>query len=166
MKINAKLLSLLLLFWGILFFACMPGEEKKDAATETVSKQDCVEKILTMDDSLAAVRNHAPETVSLSEAILQYVNALEQLDYEGCPEDFKAAFESHREAWMDVTVVTDKYPDMRGEMHGLFKEIEVGEHAEMFNPLVEAIWDTWEEIEIAAEKTTDRQESAEATSSY
>ena len=56
-------------------------------------------------------------------------------------------FEKHREAWLALLPVTDQYPDLRGEMHVLFKQLESGRHAESFKPLVKTVWDTWAEIE-------------------
>ena len=51
------------------------------------------------DSKLGGLRNHAPETASLVESVGSYVEGLDNIDFSGCPEDFTAAFRSHRDAW-------------------------------------------------------------------
>ena len=106
-------------------------------------------RALALDDSLGRARNHACETISLSETIRQYARGIENIDYRDCPEAFSTAFNKHRKAWLALLPVTDRYPELRGEMHGLFKQLEAGEHAEQFKPLVKSVWDTWGEVEAA-----------------
>lgn len=107
----------------------------------------CMAEAIALDDSLGRVRNHACETVPLSETIRQYAAAIEKIDFSGCPEAFSAGFKKHAAAWLALLPVTDQYPGLRGEMHALFKQLESGRHAEQFKPLVKAVWDTWGEIE-------------------
>ncbi|MEQ1745605.1 MAG: nuclear transport factor 2 family protein [Saprospiraceae bacterium] len=109
----------------------------------------CMGDALVLDDSLGRVRNRACEATSLSQTIRQYAAAIGQIGA-GCPEAFAAGFKKHAAAWMALLPVTDRYPDLRGEMHGLFKQLESGKHGEAFKPLVKAVWDTWAEIEAAA----------------
>lgn len=104
---------------------------------------------MALDDSLGSVRNHACETMSLSAAIRQYTGALVNPDFDTCPGPFIRAFQKHREAWLDVTEVTDNYPGLRGEMHDLFDIIGAGKDGGRFQRLIKAIWDTWEEVEEA-----------------
>ena len=109
----------------------------------------CMTEAIALDDSLGRVRNHACETVSLSQSIRQYANAISAIDFFGCPEALSAGFKKHAAAWLALLPVTDQYPNLRGEMHVLFKQLESGRHAEQFKPLLKAVWDTWGEIEEA-----------------
>ncbi len=107
----------------------------------------CMAEAIALDDSLGRVRNHACETTPLSLTIRQYAAAIAAIDFPGCPEGFGAAFKKHAAAWLALLPVTDQYPDLRGEMHDLFSQLEAGPHAGPFKPLVKAVWDTWGEIE-------------------
>ena len=123
--------------------------KKKDKVdnTKSIKERTCIEKVISLDDSFGSVRNHACETVSLSEAIEQYVDNMNKLDFRSCPKTFTIAFKEHQKAWKDILTVTDNYTELRGEMHELFKIIENGRHANSFNPLLKFIWDTWTEVE-------------------
>jgi hypothetical protein len=74
---------------------------------------------------------------------------MKKLDFQGCPPDFTVAFEKHRQAWNDMIPLVKKYPDLRGEMHVLFDQLEKGEDAERFKLLLKNVWDTWGEVEEA-----------------
>jgi len=113
---------------------------------------DCMARAIALDDSLGIVRNHACKAISLSETIRQYAEGIGQITRMGCPTAFTEGFQKHREAWLALVSVTDQYPDLRGEMHTLFKQLEAGSHAGQFKPLVKAVWDTWGEIEAAMEE--------------
>ena len=52
-------------------------------------------------------------------------------------------------AWDEMQKFTKRYPDMRGEMHVLFDEIEKGKDKHTFKPILKEIWDTWAEVEKA-----------------
>ena len=110
----------------------------------------CMAEAIALDDSLGRVRNHACETVSLSQTIRQYAAAITAIDFSDCPAAFSTGFRNHAAAWMALLPVTDQYPGLRGEMHALFKQLEAGPQGEQFKPLVKAVWDTWGEIEQAA----------------
>ncbi len=112
-----------------------------------VRKKTCMDLVIQKDDALGKIRNHACEKMSLSAAINNYVNGLSQLNYDNCPRAFKTAFEKHAQSWVDITKVTDKYPELRGEMHVLFAALESGKDSLAFIPLQKNIWDTWGEIE-------------------
>jgi hypothetical protein len=103
--------------------------------------------VIAQDDSLGVVRNHASETQSLAEAIRDYTDALANLDYSQCPEEFTTAFERHRKAWAKLIPFVEKYPDLRGEMHDLFDQLEKGPEAATFKPLVDDVRVTWQEVE-------------------
>lgn len=112
-------------------------------------KKECIDSVIAIDDSLGKIRNHACERVSLSQSIRNYSAAIKKISYKDCPQSFKKAFEKHQQAWDAMVVVTDKYPQLRGEMHVLFKKLEEGNDAELFKPLLKEIWETWEEVEKA-----------------
>ena len=138
--------------WKILrqIWNVRPGEEnQKEAGKINLSGQTCIEKIIALDDSLGTIRNHACKTISLSETIKQYTAGMNQFDFQTCPEAFTVAFKKHIAAWTDMLVVTNQYPELRGEMHDLFDQLEVGEQAELFKSLLKSIWDTWAEVEQA-----------------
>mgnify|MGYP007073270431 CR=1 FL=1 len=110
---------------------------------------NCIQRIIDADNVLGKTRNHACETISMAETIQNYADGMAKLDFRGCPPDFAKAFERHRQAWIDMIPLVEKYPDMRGEMHVLFDQLEKGPDAETFKPLLKAIWDTWAEVEAA-----------------
>jgi len=85
--------------------------------------------------------------MNLSQSIKNYVQSLEKLDWNDCPLKFKTAFLGHLKAWKDILVITDKHPALRGEMHDLFKEIELGKDSVLFKAAVEEIWNTWADVE-------------------
>ena len=57
--------------------------------------------------------------------------------------------EEHMNAWINITEVTDNYPDLRGEMHDIFDIIENGPDSTAFKFLLTEIWTTWEQVEQA-----------------
>ncbi|NNC69658.1 MAG: hypothetical protein HKN90_02430 [Flavobacteriaceae bacterium] len=111
--------------------------------------QECVDHIFKKDDSLGTVRNHTSEEISLSETIKRYTAALNHLDFSNCPDEFSAAFNEHIVAWNQMKDVTDRYSDLRGEMHDLFDVIDKSKDSSEFRAHLKAIWDTWEPIEKA-----------------
>lgn len=140
---------------GLLALACnQPGPDtRQPAGVKTASgAKPCMDQVIALDDSLGKVRNHACKTISLSETIRQYAAGMEKANYASCPPAFVTAFNKHREAWLAVLPVADKYPDLRGEMHDLFKKLETGKDADTFKPLVKAIWGTWAEVEQAVKE--------------
>ena len=111
------------------------------------SESECIKTVIKIDDSLGTVRNHACETISLSETIHNYTYSIEQIDFTYCPKDFETAFKTHAEAWKNMTVLTDKYPNLRSEMHVLFDSIAQGKDSLQFKPLLDEIWSSWSVIE-------------------
>ncbi len=124
-----------------------PKSPQSTDSTTTSNSTSCIEYIIAQDDSLGGVRNHACENISLAETILQYATAVEQLDYSNCPSGFEAAFRNHCKAWRQMIPFVEKYPDLRGEMHDLFDEFEVGKDTAEFRPLLKEVWDTWADVE-------------------
>lgn len=43
----------------------------------------------------------------------------------------------------------EKHPELRGEMHDLFDEVENSKDTNEFKPLLKEIWDTWGAVEVA-----------------
>ena len=160
-------LLLLLVGWGLLAVlaptsgcgtsAPAPPAGEAEAPVEAVRPADsaahaaAVERVLALDTRLAEERDHAPETVPLHEAIEDYVEALERLDFRGCPRDFVDAFAWHREAWRASIPFFEAHEELRGEMHELFDRIRAygGRNERLLDEHVQAIFSTWEEVEAA-----------------
>jgi hypothetical protein len=107
----------------------------------------CVERILLMDDSLGTVRNHACENISLSETINNYVSGMESLDYDGCSQLFSQAYKQHMDAWKAMIPVTNKHPEIRGEMHDLFDQLAASPDSAVFSRNLKRIQDSWALVE-------------------
>ena len=134
----------------IISLGCSPSDHmqsKTEAVHETLSESDCVDYIMSADDSLGRIRNKASVDTSLSMAIHEYIESVNNLDFKSCPESFTKAFQKHINAWAEIVVVTDHYPKLRGEMHDLFGKLEQGPRAVLFEPLLESIWNSWNEVE-------------------
>ena len=116
----------------------LPADEKSAA---------CVKQIFDRDSVLGGIRNHASETMSLSQAILDYTKELESLDFSECPEKFTSAFNEHVTAWKKITELTDKHLELRGELHDIFTELEKSEDSTEFKNLLKQVWDTWYQVE-------------------
>ena len=132
----------------LLAMACNKSNIKPPTQEEAaLLNKKCIEMVIANDEILGKERNHACEKISLSKTVKAYSKGLKKLDYGNCSEEFTQAFERHRQAWLGVLPITDKYPELRGEMHDLFAQIEKGKDGEEFKNLVKAIWDTWGEVE-------------------
>lgn len=142
------------IFVCLLLVSCNQKETDEDKKSRSeksiaVSSKECISKLLEMDDSLGTVRNYACETISLSETIENYAEAMANLPTTSCPEKFVSAYQKHQEAWVAMKSVADQYPDLRGEMHDLFDQIAATKDSVTFKPLLKDIWDTWAEVEKA-----------------
>ncbi|MFN0034398.1 MAG: hypothetical protein ACKVUS_04975 [Saprospiraceae bacterium] len=133
----------------IFLFSCQQAATPAQKAVPDQQSKDCIAHAIALDDSLGKARNHACEAIGLSETIRQYATGMGKINHQNCPAAFTEAFKKHREAWLALIPITDQYPELRGEMHDLFKQIEAGEHAAQFKPLVKTVWDTWAEVEAA-----------------
>lgn len=139
-----------MIFICLFLFACNGSKPKSIYLIQSKHKSDgknCFQQVFAVDDHLGNIRNHACEKASLSKAIKDYASGLKEIDYTDCGEAFAMAFEKHRQAWLSALPITDKYPDLRGEMHDLFAQLEAGEDGENFKLIVKSIWGTWNEIE-------------------
>ena len=142
------ILSFLTVF--ILLPACTDTVKAPASAVAPPSaEKTCMDKIIASDEVLGKTRNHACEKIPLAKTIRHYADGMEKLDFSGCPKAFAEGFKKHIAAWQAMIPLMEKYPDVRGEMHDLFDAFEKGEDAEMFKPLLKAIWDTWGEVETA-----------------
>ncbi|WP_353779810.1 hypothetical protein [Winogradskyella sp. 3972H.M.0a.05] len=141
-----KTKTLALIIIAFMFLQC-----KKKSETVELPEEDCISLILKKDDSLGTIRNHQSEKISLSETINAYVKAMKLMDFSTCPDDFRVAFEDHITAWDKMTLVTNNYPNLRGEMHTLFDKIKKSKNAEEFKQRLDEIWGTWEKVEKAKE---------------
>jgi hypothetical protein len=151
-----KKVSLFILLLGIMSGTCIvscksaPANSQEIEAKEPSSRErDCMERVIALDSEYGDIRNHESETSSLSETILNYVTSMEGYNFKDCPEAFRLAFRNHRNAWNAIRPIADTYPDLRGEMHELFKVIEEGDRGEIFKEKLKNIWDTWAEVEAA-----------------
>ncbi|EDP69611.1 hypothetical protein FBALC1_05483 [Flavobacteriales bacterium ALC-1] len=146
-----KPFKLVVIICFCLFIACNNSNKtpQEQPIINLKQQRDCVTSILKQDDSLGTVRNHNCETISLSKTIAQYVNSVNNLNYENCTEEFEIAFKNHMIAWTEIQQVTDKYSNLRGEMHDLFDSIEKRKDSSVFKALLKNIWNTWEDVETA-----------------
>ena len=134
----------LLLFFTICFTIIGCKSNTNEAQVKTKS---CEEQIIEKDSVFGIIRNHAAEEKSMSVSIENYVAGLKSLDYSNCQESFYNAFYRHIEAWEAMIQVTDSYPDLRGEMHDVFKLLEQTKDSAKFSLALNKIWSTWSDVE-------------------
>ena len=129
--------------------ACATSAPSKSSRAATA-----IRAVLEEDTRLGGVRNHAPESMPLAEAVRVYVRGLDAIDFGGCPSDFTAAFKRHRDAWQESIRYLEEYEEMRGEIHDLFDEIrEVSADSRMrIESLEKGIWGSWAEVETAVDR--------------
>jgi hypothetical protein len=137
---NMRLQFILLIFLFSSTNACNQKAKNEDNA--------CIKFIMEKDELLGKVRNQYSKQHNLSTTIYYYTEGLRALDYQQCPEAFRSAFMAHIEAWDDMLRVTDKYPDIRGELHDVFDSIKIKGNPE-FETQLKQIWDTWAKVEQA-----------------
>jgi len=135
-----------LFFFVIILLSCNGQEPNKDIKE---TSKTCIEKILEEDSSYGGIRNHSCEKISLSKTIDNYTESLDKMDFSDCPKPFSEAFKKHIDAWRAMKNVTDKYPELRGELHDLFAVIETKKDSTAFKGFHKNIWDTWKDIETA-----------------
>lgn len=111
-----------------------------------------MQRLIAIDDSLGKIRNRQCMELSLSETIQKYAEAMKTIETQHCPNELVVAYRSHREAWEAMLEVTDNYPNLRGEMHVLFKELEQSNDQVLFKKRLDAIWSTWADVEKFAPK--------------
>jgi hypothetical protein len=111
----------------------------------------CVQRVLAADDVLGSSRNFAPELAPIHEAVRAYADALEDLDYAGCPTAFVEAYRAHVAAWRASMPLLRRHAARRGEMHELFKAIANDPEGQDLPAYEAVIWKTWAEVERAAQ---------------
>lgn len=145
------LLFTIIILCSNFFHSCNNGEANQKTTVllspQEVAAKACVQRIIAYDEELGTIRNHACEKQSLSKTINEYVAALEAANFENCPSAFQSAFEQHIGAWKAMVTITDKYPDLRGEMHDLLEEIEETTDGKEMKALTKAVFDTWRVVE-------------------
>jgi len=126
-------------------FACnnSSSETEKNDQTEKI----CMDNVIKQDSILAIVRNEATRSKSLSQTINEYTSGLDTVNLSSCPLEFTKAIKKHIKAWRALLTVTNKYADLRGEMHVLFEQIKRSADSSIFNEKEKLIWSTWEEVE-------------------
>lgn len=158
-----KYLTLMtILVLSTMFYACQNSTDQTDsteqatesaptptAETETAenpANQSCIERIIALDDKLSAIRNQGTKEQSISKTIKEYLAAMEQVDYSGCPPTLEPAIQQHLDVWKNIIPVTDKYDDRRGEMAPLFKELENSADGARVKAFVQRSYDTWMKV--------------------
>ncbi|MGH2667444.1 hypothetical protein [Flavobacterium sp.] len=114
------------------------------------AERACVDKVIAIDDSIGKIRNKECQKLSLSQTISNYTDKMKKISTEGCPKEFSKSFNQHIDSWKNLLEVTDKYPEMRGEMHDLFKELEKSKDSAVFKKLKNVVWETWDLVEITS----------------
>jgi vacuolar-type H+-ATPase subunit I/STV1 len=143
-----KYFAILILALSVL--SCNNSEKKNNQTkleSVAIKKAKCIENILQRDSELGDIRNHASEQSSLSKTIDDYANSVKSLDFKNCPDKFTIAFHKHIKAWLDLKKVSDKYPELRGELHEIFSELEKKKDSIEFKLRQAKIFDTWKIVE-------------------
>lgn len=137
----------------LAFGACSSGASRGQATSPNAARE-AIRSVLARDSELGRMRNHAPESAPVAEAVETYVRELATIDFEGCPPDFEAAFARHRTAWRDSIDFLAGFDELRGEMHDLFDAIRArgGSDRAELEDLERAIWSTWADVEAAAQR--------------
>lgn len=147
------LLSLLCL---LLIGSCKKNTSsslEKNIDKKEISAKDCMIKVIAVDSAFGDVRNHASESISLSQTIKNYISSMDTYPYDNCPPDFTTAFKKHQEAWKGLLSITDKYPNQRGELHVIFEHIAAGDDATSFDTLLAQVLSTWTDVKKTMENS-------------
>lgn len=115
--------------------------------------QAAMEAVISQDSKLGAARNEATRAQPIASVIENYVEALDALDLQQCPQDFAKAIRRHADAWRESISFFAQFEDLRGELHEVFEMIrEQGGSARTGLEQAEAaIWSTWADVEKAME---------------
>ena len=149
MKRNSVHLATLFLVFAQL--SCnIPSGARHESDADSTSNELCIKHVVSFDDSLSSLRNHDCENMSMSESIYRYTSAIGSVSFEDCPDEFIRAYKRHQQAWLEMLRVTDKYTDMRGEMHQLFDSIQSGKDSTAIKERLRLIWSTWDEVKASA----------------
>ena len=121
------------------------------AADPGESPAAVIERALTIDAQASHLRNHACETAPIADAVRGYVAALDAINLDGAPQDFVAALQSHRDAWLATLPWMDAVAADRGEMHQLLDRIKARDQARAaaLEPLMKQVFATWTAVDAA-----------------
>lgn len=111
----------------------------------------CIDAVYARDNQIGALRNHAPESAPIAQAVRTYADGLAALDFSGCPAAFKEAFAAHERAWRAAIPYLERHAEERGEMHAVFARLRAGGDGEQLKALEKAIWDSWAMVEAAGQ---------------
>ena len=141
--------DLLWMIYTLLFISLVSTGSCKSRSESQIplNSGSCIESVFNTDSILGINRNHDSETISLSEAITRYVDAFDSISFDDCPLVLKQSFSDHLEAWRNMLEVTDNYPNLRGEMHNLFDQLDAGQDSLRFRTLLAQVWSTWSGVE-------------------
>jgi hypothetical protein len=139
----------LVLLTSLLVVSCGNTDANQSTSTVEDAPCNCIFAVIDADAKAGKIRNHSCEQKPLSQTIVDYVGAIRNFNYEGCPDEFKRAMLLHADAWNDLLPVARQFPDKRGEMHDLFTELKSGPGGEEFSLLVDEVWATWADVEKA-----------------
>jgi len=143
-KFSSLMRTCLLLLLMVLIVSCKDAVVQNNNNAEKVKSLECIDRIIQRDEKLSKIRNYSCESLSLSESINNYLEELDKLDYSNCPPSFKVTFFDHITAWENMLVVTDEYPEPRGEMFVLFESIGKGDQKKELKKLLKELWYSWD----------------------
>lgn len=141
--------SILLLFITVVVGCKDVNQPQDDNSRVSTPQKECIKEAISLDSSLGARRDKASRHVALGQSIRDYIKGMEAISFTGCPQAFTTAFKNHIAAWQDLLPLADKHPELRGELHELFTQLEKGPDGEEFKRRLKAVWDTWAEVEAA-----------------
>lgn len=145
-----SLLSYVILYILVAVLGCKSTVSTKEGNNSSKPQQKaCIAKVISLDSSLGATRDRASRKVALSQSIRDYIKGMKAIGFTGCPQAFTTAFKNHIAAWKDLLPLTDKHPELRGELHELFTQLEKGPDGGEFKRRLKEVWDTWAEVEAA-----------------
>ncbi len=111
-----------------------------------------VRRALAEDTDAARIRDHQSDVVPPSEAVANYVAALDAIDLTHATPDFASAMRAHRDAWEALIAPLSRFPDERAEMHDLFGRLKSmpAPTGPEFQRLVQNVIATWSPVMDAA----------------
>lgn len=142
-KVSRAVLAAALAIAAVLM-ASVPADMQNDPFS-------AMTRVLEADSHLGAIRNHNVETMPIAEAIRRYVEGLDALELDHCPDEFVRALQNHREAWNQSIAFFEQFSELRGELHEVFEMIRARDEASSdgLQKAEAEIWSTWTEVEEA-----------------
>jgi len=114
-----------------------------------VDYREAIQRVLEEDSALGAIRNEGVREHAVHEVVGEYAQALGEIDFGGCPGDFREAFWQHTRAWEQMVGVLKPYAMERGEMHEVFDRltVEVAASRNVVQDKLGEVWMTWGVVE-------------------